>query len=1836
MRGVSRVYGLSIVFLVTLIVVAWCSAHAVAATSAPDEITKTWGVKVDATVLRLLDASTTRKLRAAHVTLIVDPALPGTTLRRVTDLARRNRLPVLRPAAAVADCAALAPGKRCAVVASSPSAVSALTKAGDADLVVGPVAGASAFAAPPGLGRVIGVLPLRKRGYKATSWKKTLTRARSATGIDLAVYPTGSGARDALRRLLDQLAPMEGGDRTAPTLPGSLTVTPDGAGGLDASWGAASDKGGIGGYGVYLGGRRVGTAAAPFAHLSTGSCSRQLVQVDAADKAGNRSKRVFAWATPGGCGLPSFALPAVLPAPVPTETATPTPTATATATPTATPTPPETTITDGPGALTNATDATLRFISNMPGATFECKLDTPSVAGAFTACSSPRAYTTAANGAYTFSVRSTFPAGYTDATPATRSFTVDTVAPDTTINGGPNGATKDAAPSFRFSSTEEGVTFECKLDTPSGAGAYAACTSPRTYATTANGAYVFSVRATDGAGNVDVSPASRSFTLDTVAPETTIDSGPAGTINQSSPVFGFSSSEAESTFECRLDGPGAGTGSYVNCTSLRMLGPLADGAYTFSVRAADAAGNTDATPASRSFTVDTTVPDTAVTNGPSGLTSSASPSFAFTSTKSGSTFECKLDGPGAATGTYAACTSPRTYASLADGSYTFSVRATDGPGTVDPTPATRSFTVDTVAPETTITAGASGAINVSTTTIVFSSSEASSTFECRLDGPGGAVGAFSPCTSPRVLGSLSDGSYSFLVRAIDAAGNADATSAVQSFTVDTVAPETTITGGPSGLTGATSASFAFESEAGAAFECRLDTPSGAGVYGACTSSRAYVTTVNGAYTFSVRASDAAGNVDPTPAVRSFTVDTVAPESTITSGPSETTNQTAPTFEFTSSEAESTFECRLDGPSTTTGTFVACASPRTVGPLMPGEYTFSVRATDAAGNTDATPATRSFAVQPVTPETTITFGPSGATNDSSGSFGFSSSPGSTFECKLDGPDTATATYAPCMSPKAYTFPSDGAYTFSVRAIDSLGVPDATPATRSFVVDTQEPTTPTGFEVADSTPTSITLLWQAATDTRGVAGYRVFRDGVLAGTTQDLTLTISSLQCGTSYVLAVEAFDAAGNPSPRATLASATPDCADVTPPTAPGALRASAIGEKTITLSWEASSDDVGVTGYLIYRDGNLYDATSSLSRVLTSLQCGTSYQFGVVARDGADNRSAEAKLTVSTLACSDTTPPTTPTELTVTDTTPTTVTFSWQPSADDVEVTGYRVDRDGTFVELVPSTSYTITGLECQKAYVLGVTARDDANNLSPRATLTVTTAECPDIVSPTQPGNARVTTTTEHTIGLAWDPSTDDRGVTKYSVYRDGRQVASSDTTTAIVPAPGCDTTYELAVAARDKAGNASTPTELTGRTALCASTEPPATLFVAPDGSDTAACTRSAPCAGFNRAYGVSKPGDVVEVAAGTYGPQRFSRVAGHDDGDPVLFRPAAGASVTLAELTFGTGDDATDGPDRITVRGMKLATRDAEPGKGNQTGVFVGGRSSHITLDDIDAGSFTTWKADHVLVSGGDYGPCDVVWPFADTCGNSKIDVSTDVTVDGATFHDYRFDETCFADGADCHYECMYVNAGRNVTVKNSTFRGCAVFDLFVTLSGLDAATMGHRDLTIENNWFATPWTEDPGGGKPTRTSGVALAWCQNAPPVGYQNVRIAFNSFAADTGLEVDETAPCTWEDIDVVGNLMRWNGCQQGEDGTIEAGWAYDYNVWTPGLRNGKCGVTDRMLTPAVLPYVSTTIATPDFHLDGESVIDDLVPASAGCPAADRDGQPRPLAGQRCDAGADER
>ena len=272
---------------------------------------------------------------------------------------------------------------------------------------------------------------------------------------------------------------------------------------------------------------------------------------------------------------------------------------------------------------------------------------------------------------------------------------------------------------------------------------------------------------------------------------------------------------------------------------------------------------------------------------------------------------------------------------------------------------TQARFVDDTAPSMSTLNGPTGQINGSAEfTFSAAPDPTFARFECRLVTAGESqIHDWQTCSSghdedPAAAGT--EGGYKLYVRAVDRSNNTSAASS-WSWSVDKIRPETTLDSlsGPSGTTSSTSATFNFTGSADvASYRCRLDDAETS-----CESPVTYSDLDDGEHTFEVWSRDDAGNDDSSPATRTWTVDTAAPDTTLAGGPAEgsSTTSTSASFTFTSSEA-GTFECQIDG----TG-FEDCESPRNVTGLTPGEHTFAVRARDEADNADPTPATRQWTV-----------------------------------------------------------------------------------------------------------------------------------------------------------------------------------------------------------------------------------------------------------------------------------------------------------------------------------------------------------------------------------------------------------------------------------------------------------------------------------------------------------------------------------------------------------------------------------------------------------------------------------------------------------------------------------------------------------------------------------------------------------------------------------------------------------------------------------------------------------------------------------------------------------
>ena len=211
-----------------------------------------------------------------------------------------------------------------------------------------------------------------------------------------------------------------------------------------------------------------------------------------------------------------------------------------------------------------------------------------------------------------------------------------------------------------------------------------------------------------------------------------------------------------------------------------------------------------------------------------------------------------------------------------------------------------------------------------------------------------------------------------------------------------------------------------------------------------------------------------------------------------------------------------------------------------------------------------------------------------------------------------------------------------------------------------------------------------------------------------------------------------------PPPTTTTPPPTTTTGDTQPPSAPKNLAVTGSSTTSISVSWSASTDNVGVSGYDLYRNGTSIGTTTGTSRNFSGLTCGTSYTLGVDAFDAAANKSTVSTITTSTAACPDTQPPTTPTGLLVSGATTTSISITWNPSFDNVSVAGYDLYQGSKLVATsTVLTVYTFSSLACGTSYTLGVDAYDPSGNKSPQSTVTSSTSPCPTTPPPTSTGSS-------------------------------------------------------------------------------------------------------------------------------------------------------------------------------------------------------------------------------------------------------------------------------------------------------------------------------------------------------------------------------------------------------------------------------------------------------------------------------------------------------------------
>jgi len=174
-----------------------------------------------------------------------------------------------------------------------------------------------------------------------------------------------------------------------------------------------------------------------------------------------------------------------------------------------------------------------------------------------------------------------------------------------------------------------------------------------------------------------------------------------------------------------------------------------------------------------------------------------------------------------------------------------------------------------------------------------------------------------------------------------------------------------------------------------------------------------------------------------------------------------------------------------------------------------------------------------------------------------------------------------------------------------------------------LDTQAPTAPSNLTVSGTTSKTVSLSWVAATDNIGVTSYSIYVNGVLTSSINGLTATISGLTPSTTYSFYVIAKDATVNSSPASNTVNGTTTAvvADTEVPTPASSLTVTGSSANTVSLSWLAGTDNIGITNYDVYVDGLLKTSITGLSTIINGLTPSTTYSFYVIARDEAGNSS---------------------------------------------------------------------------------------------------------------------------------------------------------------------------------------------------------------------------------------------------------------------------------------------------------------------------------------------------------------------------------------------------------------------------------------------------------------------------------------------------------------------------------------------------------------------------------------------------------------------------------------
>jgi Ca2+-binding RTX toxin-like protein len=898
-----------------------------------------------------------------------------------------------------------------------------------------------------------------------------------------------------------------------------------------------------------------------------------------------------------------------------------------------------------------------------------------------------------AEGEYSAFIRATDLNGNEDQSPAIIRFKMDRTPPETSVTAPPPALTNQARPVISGTADPDAVkvtltlsasglwdpqdpTRVWTLEAPVVNGQWSA-TLPTLIASRERGReFEWSVVATDAAGNTDPTPVTGGFTLDLVAPDTTVSAGGATRSTRGLLQVGVTNSDqvAGGGITLRIERPDGSIvteefGSFFLHT--RLIAAPMDGTYTFTATARDLAGNADATPAVTTFTVsrpvdwqilwnDDFAPDTGMAGvggvvgagllrvsgsatddprSPSGVQTvllrvtdadnSLNPAnVTIPATVTGTSWQADLDLSGFAHGTRVR----------------FDANAVDRAGNVDRSSAFGgTTTIDRLAPEASVTTAGISAGQISGSTPGHTDAVE---IRLRLTSPTGEVilANVTPDNTgikngvwSYTVANPADGAWTVVAQAVDHVGNADQTPTEAVVTMDGLPPETFVAPPNASLYG-----FALSGSPDAvSFRYTLTGgPSGVGFPVTILGSTAQILPSGpGFWRLEAAAIDAAGNTDPTPIITTLSM------------PGGTVIDSASASGLIEGRANFATEVILtlqapDGQvfTQTVPTTGSLASGRSwsyaITEDQGGTWSITARGVSAAGHLDPTPATVSAYLEPV-PDTAVTplvFAPR-FLNTASVQLTGTATPfvARTVELLLTGPNGASVTTSAQVTTAGtwnttFSPSQDGVWTVSAAARNVYGEADATPAVASFRVDLTPPETALAALPAFTTSRDLLLTGTASTDATQVRiSATGLADQLVAVVNGAWSATIVNPADG-AITIQARARDAAGNED--ATPAQATTSMDRSAPETLINALPALIGNTTNVTISGATSGNAAAVDLILTRPDGTSFTAlasgTANWSFTLTSPVDGL-WQVSAAARDLAGNRDLTPDVTAFTV-----------------------------------------------------------------------------------------------------------------------------------------------------------------------------------------------------------------------------------------------------------------------------------------------------------------------------------------------------------------------------------------------------------------------------------------------------------------------------------------------------------------------------------------------------------------------------------------------------------------------------